>query len=49
MEESWITQNFIAVIADHTDECSGSSITLDAAEGYKWKIELVYHDLLASV
>lgn len=47
MGESWITQNLKAVIADLTDECSRSGITLDAAEGYKWRIELMYRDLLA--
>ena len=47
MGESWITQNLKAVIADLTDECTGSGITLDAAEGYRWRIELMYRDLLA--
>ena len=40
-------QNLKAVIADLTDECSGSGITLDAAEGFKWRIGLMYRDLLA--
>lgn len=36
-----------AIIADLTDECAGSGITLDTAEGYKWRTELMYRDLLA--
>ena len=31
-------------MADLTDECSVSSITLEVAEGYKW---MMYRDLLA--
>ena len=34
-------------MADLTDECSVSSITLEVAEGYKWRIEMMYRDLLA--
>ena len=47
MGDSWITQNLQAVIADLTDECSGSGITVNAAEGYKWRVELMYRHLLA--
>ena len=43
MGESYIMQNLKAVIADLTDKCSGSGITLDAAEGYKWRIGLMAH------
>lgn len=34
-------------MADLTDECSGSGISLDIAEGYRWIIEMMYRDLLA--
>ena len=34
-------------MADLTDECSGSDISLDVAEGYRWRIEMMYQDLLA--
>ena len=47
MGDSWIAQNLRAIIANLTDECSGSGISLDAAEGYKWRIELMYRDFLA--
>ena len=47
MEESWITQSLRAVIADLSDECCGSGVTLEAAEGYKWRIEIMYRDYFA--
>ena len=46
-EDSWIAQSLRAIIADLTDECCGSGITLEAVEGYKWRIELMYRDYLA--
>ena len=47
MAESWIVQNLRAIITDLNDDCTGNGITLDTAEGYKWRIELMYRDLLA--
>ena len=48
MAECWIVQNLRAIIADLNDDCTGGSgITLDTAEGYKWRIKLMYRDLLA--
>ena len=47
MSESWIVQNLLAIIADLSDESTLENISLDAAEGYKWRIELIYRDLLA--
>ena len=37
-------QSLRAIVADLTDECSGSGISLDVAEeGYRWrKIEMMY-------
>ena len=40
MSESWIVQNLLAIIADLSDESTLENISLDAAEGYKWRIEL---------
>lgn len=42
-----MVQTLRAIIADLNDDCTGSGITLDTAEGYKWRIELMYRDLLA--
>ena len=39
---SWVLQN--AIIADLAGE--SENISLHAAEGYKWRIELMYRDLL---
>ena len=47
MSSSWILQGLRAIVADLTDECSGSDISLDVAEGYRWRIEMMYRDLLA--
>ena len=47
MSTSWIVQSLRAIVADLTDECSGSGISLDVAEGYRWRIEMMYQDLLA--
>ena len=47
MASSWIVQGLWAIMADLTDECSGSGISLDAAKGYRWRIEMMYRDLLA--
>ena len=34
-------------MADLTDKCSGSGITQEVAKGYRWRIEMMYRDLLA--
>ena len=47
MSTSWIVQGLRAIVADLTDECSGSGITVEVAEGYRWRIEIMYRDLLA--
>ena len=47
MAQSWLVQSLQSVIADLNDECAGSGIALDTTEGYRWRIELVYRDLLA--
>ena len=44
MSLSWIVQGLRAIVADLTDECSGSGITQAVAEG---RIEMMYRDLLA--
>ena len=47
-ELQWIVQNLRAIIADLNDECSvGTGITLDTVEGYKWRVELIYREMLA--
>lgn len=47
MGDSWIMQNLRAIVSDLSDECTFTEITLDVAEGYRWRIELMYRDLLA--
>ena len=47
MSDSWIMQNLRAIIADLSDECKFTEITVDVAEGYRWRIEMMYRDLLA--
>ena len=41
---SWVLQNLRAIIADLAGE--SENISLHAAKGYKWRIELMYRDLL---
>ena len=41
---SWVPQNLRAIIADLAGE--SENISLHAAEGYKWRTELMYRDLL---
>ena len=40
-------QNLRAIIADLSDERTFTEITVDVAEGYRWRIEMMYRDLLA--
>ena len=47
VSDSWIVQNLRAIIADLSDESTFTEITYDVAEGYRWRIELMYRDLLA--
>ena len=47
MSDSWIVQNLRAIIADLSDECTFTEITVDVAEGYRWRIEMIYRDFLA--
>ena len=42
MSDSWIMQNLRAIVADLSDECTITEITIDVAEGYKWRIEMMY-------
>ena len=46
MSDSWIVQNLRAIVADLSNECIVSELTIDVAEGYQWRIELMYRDLL---
>lgn len=39
---SWIVQGLRAIVADLSDECSGSGITQEVAEVYRWRIEMMY-------
>ena len=42
----WIVQSLTSILADFSDGY-GDTNSLDIADGYKWRIELMYTDLLA--
>ena len=47
MSDSWILQNLRVIVTDLSDECTFTEIIFDVADGYRWRIELMYRDLLA--
>lgn len=47
MATSWIVQGLRAVAADLQQSGDWNSISYEAADGYRWRIELMYRELLA--
>ena len=46
MCDSWICQNTRALLAD-ISEATCTPLCADVVEGYKWRIEIIYRELLA--
>ena len=47
MCEPWVVQSLRAIVSDLSDESLYDVMTFEAAEGYQWRIEMIYRDLLA--
>lgn len=47
MARSWISQTLTSVIADIDSLGEDTEVSLQQAEAFEWRVELVYRDLLA--